>query len=188
MSDQELIILQAWQGFLRLVRAWIRWLSSVTNAQPSYNSRPDLREVSRGWSSQVPGLGQLRKRSNDRKAGRGLSCRKGRAGAGQPPEGTSPSLAGRSPWFPNTLRDSGSLGLSQREIGNDWLWGLVWEPGEESMALSPKPKLPTGFLSVETRFLSTKGFFFRNNVFINGGTTELSTEHWGVSHTWSLTF
>lgn len=27
------------------------------------------------------------------------------------------------------------------------------------MALSPKPKLPTGFLSVETRFLSTKGFF-----------------------------
>ena len=102
---------------------------------------------------------QLRKRKNDSNWGICHSWRKGSVGAGQPPYGTTHPWAGGCP-APQTLRETGGVkAYLRRERGKVWLWGLVWKPREEFMTLSPRPKLPTWFLSLETGFSINKGIF-----------------------------
>ena len=69
----------------------------------------------------------------------------GRAGWYQGSHHTGPPIPGQEvallPKHSERLGESRLISGGER--GKVWLWGLVWEPREEFMTLSPNPKLPT---------------------------------------------
>lgn len=154
---------------------WMMWESTFRKVLGSNWRESDDR-------SQVLELWHLKKRSNDSDLGICLSWRKGRAGAGQPPCGTSSSLGRRLPLVSQTVW--GTWGVNTCLRGERECLAVVPGLGARSRIYGSEPQSQAASVtSISWNKVSVNKGIFRNIVFINGGSTEMSMEHLGVSQT-----